>query len=311
MPRAFIGVGSNIDPERNIAQSLRLLGKKTRLIGVSTVSLTEPEGGRREQPSYFNCVAAIETDLPPAELKREVLRRIEEQLGRSRGGDRFSARTCDLDLLLYGDTAVHTQEMTLPDPHLTDRPYLVQGLLELEPDLVLPGSRLKLAETPPVAARAPLKTLYEYSTQLKKEICMAVDVEKIERLVRELLSAIGEDPAREGLMNTPRRVARSFEFLASGYSEDLTTTMGTAYFSEKTDSMVIVRDIEMYSLCEHHLLPFFDRCHIGYLAREKVAGCSKLARIVDMYARRLQIQERLTEQISHAVRDVLDAAGSA
>ena len=138
---------------------------------------------------------------------------------------------------------------------------------------------------------------------------MAVDTRKIEALVRELIIALGEDPEREGLLKTPARVARSFEFLASGYSEELRTTMGSAYFSEKTDSMVIIRDIEMYSLCEHHLLPFFGRCHIGYLAREKVAGCSKLARIVDMYARRLQIQERLTEQISHAMKDVLNASG--
>jgi 2-amino-4-hydroxy-6-hydroxymethyldihydropteridine diphosphokinase len=115
MARAFIGIGSNIDPERNIARSLRLLRQKARVIGVSTVYLTGPEGGRREQPSYFNCVVAIETDLPPSELKQEVLSWIEQQLGRKRSGDRFSSRTCDLDLLLYGDD---------PPGSSSDRPAL-------------------------------------------------------------------------------------------------------------------------------------------------------------------------------------------
>ncbi len=136
-----------------------------------------------------------------------------------------------------------------------------------------------------------------------------MDTERVKGLVRELLIEIGEDPDREGLAETPRRIAQSFEFLTSGYRQDPQSLIGGACFSEQTNSMVIIRDIELYSLCEHHLLPFFGRCHIGFIPKGKVPGCSKLARIVDMYARRLQIQERLTEQISHAVRDSVDATG--
>ena len=138
---------------------------------------------------------------------------------------------------------------------------------------------------------------------------MAVDEEKIARLVRELLVEIGEDPAREGLVDTPARVAKSYAFLTSGYRTDTATVINDALFTQETSSMVIVKDIEVYSMCEHHMLPFFGRCHIGYIPDGRVFGVSKLARLVDMYARRLQLQERLTEQISQAVMDLIGATG--
>jgi GTP cyclohydrolase I len=133
--------------------------------------------------------------------------------------------------------------------------------------------------------------------------------DKVERLVRELLAEIGEDPEREGLVKTPSRVAAALEFLTAGYRADLKTIIAGAVFTQQTDNMVILRDIELYSLCEHHLLPFFWRCHIGYIARGKVFGISKLARLVDAYARRLQIQERLTEQVARAVMEGIGAEG--
>jgi GTP cyclohydrolase IA len=136
-----------------------------------------------------------------------------------------------------------------------------------------------------------------------------LDREKVERLVRELLVEIGEDPDREGLVRTPRRVATALEFLTDGYRVDQEGLINGAFFTQKSDSMIILRDIEFYSLCEHHMLPFYGRCHIGYLPRGKVFGVSKLARLVEMYARRLQLQERLTEQLSHAVMDSADALG--
>ena len=136
-----------------------------------------------------------------------------------------------------------------------------------------------------------------------------VNVEKIERLIRELLAEIGEDPQREGLIKTPQRVAKSLAFLTSGYRTDRESLINQARFSQETDSMVILKDIEIYSICEHHLLPFFGRCHIGYLPKGKIFGASKVARLMDMYARRLQLQERLTEQIAYAIRDTIDAAG--
>ena len=133
--------------------------------------------------------------------------------------------------------------------------------------------------------------------------------DKVANLVRELLVEIGEDPQREGLLKTPERVAAAFDFLTSGYRTSLAGVINAAIFTQSTSSMIIVKNIEVYSLCEHHILPFFGRCHIGYIPRGKVFGVSKLARLVDMYARRLQLQERLTEQISQEIMDEIDAVG--
>ncbi len=136
-----------------------------------------------------------------------------------------------------------------------------------------------------------------------------MDHAKVERLVRELLVELGEDPDREGLLKTPSRVARSMEFLTSGYRKDIDEVINNAIFTQETNNMVIVRDIELYSLCEHHMLPFYGRCHVGYIPRGKVFGVSKIARLVDLYARRLQIQERLTEQIARSLMEQINAEG--
>ena len=125
--------------------------------------------------------------------------------------------------------------------------------------------------------------------------------QRVAELIRELLIEIGEDPDREGLIRTPERVAKSYEFLTGGYKIDVPTITSGAIFEQDTNNMIVLRDIEVYSLCEHHMLPFFGRCHIGYISQKKVLGVSKLARIVDSFARRLQIQERLTQQIARAV----------
>ena len=138
---------------------------------------------------------------------------------------------------------------------------------------------------------------------------MTPNLQKIERLVRELLEELGEDVRREGLVNTPMRVAKSLAFLTHGYRLPLDEVINNALFTQDTSSMVIVKDIELYSMCEHHMLPFYGRCHIGYIPNGKVFGVSKLARMVDMYARRLQLQERLTEQISQQVMDSIGAKG--
>ena len=136
-----------------------------------------------------------------------------------------------------------------------------------------------------------------------------MDHSKVERLVRELLVEIGEDPEREGLVKTPLRVAKALEFLTSGYHVDVQKLINGAIFTQEINNMIVARNIELYSLCEHHLMPFFGQCHIGYISNGKVFGISKLARLVDAYARRLQIQERLTEQIAHAVMEAIDAKG--
>ena len=138
---------------------------------------------------------------------------------------------------------------------------------------------------------------------------MKPNSKKIESLISELLVEIGEDPHREGLLKTPQRVAQAIEFLTSGTRVDAQKLINGAVFTQATNSMVIVKNIEVYSLCEHHMLPFFGRCHIGYIPSGRVFGVSKLARLVDMYARRLQLQERLTEQISQEVMDSVAAKG--
>ena len=132
---------------------------------------------------------------------------------------------------------------------------------------------------------------------------------KIARLVRELLVELGEDPDREGLRKTPARVARSLSYLTRGYRQNLKAVVHGAKFASGTNHMVILKDIELYSMCEHHMLPFFGRCAIGYISKGKVLGVSKLARIVDMFARRLQIQERMTEEIANAIMAEAGAEG--
>lgn len=133
--------------------------------------------------------------------------------------------------------------------------------------------------------------------------------DRIATLVRELLAELGEDPDREGLLKTPERVAGAMEFLTSGYRQDITGIINDAVFEAESNNMIISRDIEIYSMCEHHMLPFFGRCHVGYIAQKKVIGLSKISRIVDYYARRFQIQERLTAQIAEEVMRHTEAEG--
>ena len=128
-------------------------------------------------------------------------------------------------------------------------------------------------------------------------------------LYTELLSRIGEDPDREGLLDTPDRAAKAMEFLTQGYRQRLEDVINDAVFTVDDNHMIIVRDIELYSLCEHHMLPFFGKCHIGYIPEGKVLGVSKLARIVDLFARRLQIQERLTNQVASSIMNTVAPEG--
>jgi GTP cyclohydrolase I len=138
-----------------------------------------------------------------------------------------------------------------------------------------------------------------------------VDIDAVRRIIFDLLGAIGEDPAREGLKNTPDRVARMYTELLSGYNMDPKRIINGALFHINYDEMVLVRDIEFYSLCEHHMLPFIGRAHVAYLPAGKVIGLSKIPRIVDMYARRLQVQERMTRQIADLLQTTLEPQGVA
>ena len=133
--------------------------------------------------------------------------------------------------------------------------------------------------------------------------------DKIEVITKQLLEEIGEDPNREGLLKTPSRVSKAWSFFSKGYKQDLNRIINDAIFEENAKDMVIVRDIEFFSLCEHHLIPFFGKAHVGYIPNGKVIGLSKIPRIIDMFSRRLQVQERLTHQIADAINSVLNPKG--
>ncbi|MCR4416940.1 MAG: GTP cyclohydrolase I FolE [Ignavibacteria bacterium] len=136
-----------------------------------------------------------------------------------------------------------------------------------------------------------------------------MNIEKTKNLIRELLIEIGEDPDREGLIKTPERVAKAYEFLTKGYQQDVDEILNKAIFTEKYDEMVIVKDIDFYSMCEHHMLPFFGKAHVAYIPNGKIIGLSKIPRLVDIFARRLQVQERLTQQIADTLNEYLKPDG--
>ena len=153
-----------------------------------------------------------------------------------------------------------------------------------------------------------------YIKSLNKNINMTKNLkgfETVENLIKELLLKLGEDPDREGLLKTPSRVAKSLNYLTKGYNESVEEVVNGALFYEDLDEMVIIRDIDIFSMCEHHMLPFFGKCHVAYLPNKKIIGLSKIPRIVEIFARRLQVQERLTTQIAEAINNSVNPHGVA
>jgi 2-amino-4-hydroxy-6-hydroxymethyldihydropteridine diphosphokinase len=170
MARTFLSMGSNIEPAENIRRALEFLCRHVRVTGISTVYLT-PAEGRPEQPSYYNCVVEVETQTPPVELKYAVLRPIEESLGRKRTEDKFAARTIDLDIILYDDLIMKSDDLTLPDPQIRRRAFVALPLRELSPGLRLPGSGLSIAEIAASLPQSAMKPLKDYTEILRKELC--------------------------------------------------------------------------------------------------------------------------------------------
>ncbi len=169
MARAFISAGSNIDPEKNVLSALRLLGMHARIRAISTAWLTEPIG-MPGHPLFYNCVVEVETDLPPRELKINVLRRIEAELGRAWMHDKYAPRTIDLDLILYDEVVTASGQLVLPDPDIATRPFLAAGIAELAPGLVLPGSGSIIDDIAARQSKTAMKPLADYTNLLRKEI---------------------------------------------------------------------------------------------------------------------------------------------
>jgi GTP cyclohydrolase I len=317
---AVVLAGSNLDKERCLPEAIRRL-RRNRDIQVKAVSAcfeSRSVGGPPDAPDFFNAAALVSTRLGPQEL-RQVLRSIEHDLGRVRTEDPNEPRTIDLAIVLYGDVVEDYEDWSIPEPGFEDEMHVLIPVAEVAPHWVHPvtGETLSsLADSiqdsePEVQPNMAIKLSSPY-TNRSADFDEVDDVyaPRMEEIVRNQLLEIGENPDREGLARTPLRVAKAMDFLTSGYTTSLEEVVNDAIFdAEGASEMVIVRDIENYSMCEHHMLPFFGKATIAYLPKGKIIGLSKVARILDVYARRLQVQERLTNQVADALTEVLDPHG--
>jgi GTP cyclohydrolase I len=321
----LIALGSNIDAERNLARAMFRLGRHPgiRVDAVSSIYESAPIGASAPQPAYLNAAVLVQTSLDPRSLKL-VLREIEGDLGRVRVEDKYAARPVDLDIACYGQQAFDLDGSPIPDPLILRYPHIAVPLAEIAPHWVYPeqdaqrrtlqqiadGMRYTDEELHMLTDRqlTILSTDGHYAGDLEARTGEVYDPQ-FESLVEQILTRVGEDPEREGLRRTPLRVAKAMDFLTSGYSTSLDEIVNEAIFEDCCQEMVIVKDIEFYSLCEHHVLPFFGRAHVAYIPDGRIIGLSKVARVVDMFARRLQVQERITNQIADAMMQVLTPLG--
>lgn len=312
--------GSNIDPERCLPEAVRYLRRRAELsvVAASDCYQTAAVGSGDDAPDFMNAAVHLSTSLAPEEL-RDVLHSIEDQLGRVRTDDPNAPRTIDLDIIFYSDLVKDFDGWSLPDPDMMVRPHVAVPVAELVPDWVHPVSGRTASEiAESLTADDPSISLAKAIELSAPYVRRTVDFDddhevyspRLESLVRQQLVEIGEDPDREGLLRTPLRVAKAMDYLTSGYTTTLEEVVNNAIFdAEGAEEMVLVRDVEFYSMCEHHMLPFFGKVTVAYLPKGKIIGLSKIARIVDVYARRLQVQERLTNQIADALTEILDPHG--
>jgi GTP cyclohydrolase I len=317
----IIALGSNIEKERHLPEAIRLM-RRHRRIEVRKVSRffeSAPVGGPAGAPDFFNAAVLACTDLDPQEL-RDELRYIEEVLGRKRTEDKNAPRTIDLDVIYYGDMVAEFEDWELPDPAATRAPHVAIPIADVAPTWTDPSSGktaydLMLGVDAATEAVKPVTSITlaaPYESRGPEEFDQSGDVyaPQLEAIVRSQLLEIGENPDREGLVRTPLRVAKALDFLTNGYSTSLSDVVNNAVFdAEGADEMVLVKDIEFYSMCEHHMLPFFGKAAVAYLPKGKIIGLSKVARVVDLYARRLQVQERLTNQVADAIAEILGPHG--
>jgi GTP cyclohydrolase I len=319
---AVVLAGSNIDPDKCVPEAVRYLRRRADLsvVNVSDCYQSSAVGSAEGTPDFVNAAIHLSTTLPAEEL-REVLHSVEDDLGRVRTDDPNASRTIDLDIIFYGDLVKDFDGWSVPDPDMEIQPHVAVPVAEVVPDWIHPVSGLpakEIAESlvPADAADAPAKVIELSPPYVRRaqdfDEMSEVYSPRLEALVRAQLEEIGEDPDREGLLRTPLRVAKALDYLTSGYTTSLEEVVNNAVFdAEGAEEMVLVRDVEFYSMCEHHMLPFFGKATVAYLPKGKIIGLSKIARIVDVYARRLQVQERLTNQIADALAETLDPHGVA
>ncbi len=317
----IISLGSNIEKERYLPEAIRLL-RRHRRIEVRRVSRffeSAPVGGPDDAPDFFNAAVVACTDLSPEEL-RDELRHLEEVLGRKRTEDKDAPRTIDLDIAYYGELQAAFDGWQVPDPGAGSAPHVAIPIADVAPTWVDPVSSktaydlMLLVDAAQEAVKPVLSITLAtpYESRGPEEFDQTGDVyaPQLEAIVRAQLLEIGENPDREGLVRTPLRVAKALDFLTNGYSTSLSEVVNNAVFDgEGADEMVLVKDIEFYSMCEHHMLPFFGKAAVAYLPKGKIIGLSKVARVVDLFARRLQVQERLTNQVADAMSEILDPLG--
>ncbi|RPI23400.1 MAG: GTP cyclohydrolase I FolE, partial [Actinobacteria bacterium] len=314
--------GSNVGRERNLPEAIRRLRRHADVDvkGVSRVYGSPSLGGPADAPDFYNAAIVVCTQLTPQELRAE-LRRIEEAMGRVRTADRNAPREIDLDIAYYGDRVADYGDWAIPDPATTTAAHVAIPIADVAPDWVHPETGLttkKIAigfegneEVRPIMA-IQLSTPYGMLGPADFDDVGEVYAPRLEALVRDQLIELGEDPEREGLLRTPLRVAKALDYLTSGYSTSLDEVVNGAIFdAEGADEMVLVKGIEFYSMCEHHMLPFFGTAAVAYLPKGRIVGLSKVARIVDVYARRLQVQERLTNQVADGIIEILEPHGVA
>ena len=323
MSDVIISVGSNIERERHLPEAIRLI-RRNRQIDVFKVSRffeSDSVGGPDGAPAFFNAAVWACTDLEPDEL-RDALHHIEAVLGRERPDAADAPRPIDLDLTYYQGVVKDFGDWQLPDPQAETSPHVAIPIADVAPDWEHPVSGLTAYDivtqldaadenVRPVMA-ITLSAPYETRAPQDWDDQREVYAPHLEALVREQLLELGEDPEREGLLRTPLRVAKAMDFLTSGYATSLDEVVNRAIFdAEDADEMVLVKGVEFYSMCEHHMLPFFGKATVAYIPNKKIIGLSKIARVVDLFARRLQVQERFTNQVADAIERILDPLGVA
>ena len=318
---AIISVGSNIDKEHNVPEAVRLLRRipGVTVEGVSQVYQSQSVGGPPDAPDFFNAAVLVSSELEYEELQT-VAHAVEDELGRTRSEDPNAPRTADLDVVYYGDLVGEVNGKEMPDPDVLKAPHVALPIADIAPEWEHPvdgRTAAEIAEQIGDEGVRPVMAIHlsrPYSSHRPEDFDDVSDVyaPRLEALIRQQLIEMGEDPEREGLNRTPLRVAKALDYLTSGYSTSIDEVVNGAIFdAEGAEDMVMVKQIEFYSMCEHHLLPFFGTATVSYLPDGKIIGLSKIARIVDIFSRRLQVQERLTNQIATALEEVLEPHGVA